>query len=115
MNTKGEKGESTAREYLESLGYIFVASNFTCRYGEIDLIMRNGEYIVFVEVKQRKNRRFADGIEAVTLKKQRKIILTATYYIQYNNPALQPRFDIVEVYTEKPEVNHVPGAFICRS
>ena len=100
---KGVWGEHTARAYLERAGYRTVETNFRTRFGEIDIIAERGEYIVFVEVKTRKSDRFAAAREYVTSEKQ-------------HPTALQPRFDVVEVYggegtTSVPRINHLENAF----
>ena len=113
---KGAWGEHTARAYLERAGYRTVETNFRTRFGEIDIIAERGEYIVFVEVKTRKSDRFASAREYVTPAKQRRIIATAELWLRQHPTALQPRFDVVEVYggegtTSVPRINHLENAF----
>ena len=119
MNTKqrGKWGEDIALEFLKLNGYITVATGFRSRFGEIDLIVRNKEYLVFTEVKTRKNTNFAHAREYVTKQKQRKIIATANYWLAIRPTKLQPRFDVIEVYaadgeiTSSPEIIHIENAF----
>ncbi|MDR0249244.1 MAG: YraN family protein [Oscillospiraceae bacterium] len=112
MNRKGEKGERIALEYLTAKGYGLVAKNYSNRFGEIDIIMRQGEYLVFVEVKQRRDKRFARAAEFVTPKKQAKLRAAALGYLSANATELYPRFDIVEVYTEpRLQIEHLQNAF----
>lgn len=94
-----------------------VAAGYRSRFGEIDLIVRNKKYLVFVEVKLRKNAKFAEAREYVGPKKQDRIRTTASMYLSQNPTSLQPRFDVIEIYcpdgvaTKKPEIIHLEGAF----
>lgn len=87
-------------------GYEIVAYNFRCRYGEIDIIAREGEYLVFVEVKYRKNANSGNPFEAVDRKKQRVISRVASYYcLTHGYGETTPcRFDVVAILGEKIEV-----------
>lgn len=107
----GERGEKQAAEFLRSLSFRIIEMNYHCRYGEIDIVAEDGTYLVFAEVKTRKNRRFASGAEAVTPGKQRRILQTARHYLAACPTHLQPRLDVIEVYTESGEINHIPNAF----
>ena len=109
----GNWGESLAAEQLEAEGYVIIARNFRCRFGEIDLIARRGGELVFVEVKLRKNASHGEGREFVTAVKQRRLLLTAEYYLAARPWAqdLQARFDVVEIYApQRPEGKYT----ICR-
>lgn len=114
----GNWGENLARKFLRKKGYRFVASNFQCRMGEIDLIMEDRKTLVFVEVKTRKSPDFAQGREFVDYHKQNRIRSTASYYLARNETDKAIRFDIVEIYapegaqTTKPIINHLEDAFI---
>lgn len=116
-NIIGAWGESLAAEYLKKKRYKLVAANYACRFGEIDLIMRDGKYLVFVEVKLRKSSQFARAREHVDHFKQTRIRTTAELYLSENPTPLQPRFDVIEVYapegmeTAKPEIYHLEDAF----
>jgi len=113
----GKWGEKTALAYLENKGYTVIKQGFRSRFGEIDLIVKNKEFLVFVEVKTRKNANFAHAKEYVSKVKQRKIIATANYWLAKRPTNLQPRFDVVEVYakdgeyTAESEVVHLENAF----
>ena len=94
---KGAWGEKAARLYLEKRGWHTAATNFRTRFGEIDIIAENAQYVIFAEVKTRKNARYGPACEAVT-------------------PAKQARFDVIEVYGEEnasipPRINHLENAF----
>ena len=116
-NLLGGWGEALAAEYLRRKRYEVVASRYHCRFGEIDLIVKNKKYLVFVEVKLRKSARFAGAVEYVDRRKQDRIRMTASMYLSQNETNLQPRFDVIEVYapfgmdTPKPEINHLEDAF----
>ena len=119
MNTtrRGKWGEEVALDYLSKKGYIKVATGFRSRFGEIDIIVKNKEFLVFVEVKTRRNAHFAQAREYVSKNKQQKIISTASFWLAKRPTKLQPRFDVVEVYakdgetTTSPEIVHIENAF----
>ena len=114
---KGKWGENIALEYLNKKDYTTVATGFRSRFGEIDIIVKNKEFLVFVEVKTRKNKNFAYAREYVGKAKQRKIISTANYWLMKRPTQLQPRFDVIEVYAKDgesrllSEVIHIENAF----
>ena len=113
----GAWGEALAAEYLRKKRYQIVAANFRTRIGEIDLIAANRHYLIFVEVKLRKNADFATAREFVDYRKQAKIRSTAQLYLAYHPTRLQPRFDVIEIYapegmeTRSPVINHLEDAF----
>lgn len=113
----GHWGEALAAAYLEKKKYQLVACNYSCRFGEIDLIVQNKRYLVFVEVKLRKSDRFAKAAEFVDLHKQSRIRTTAELWLSQHETTLQPRFDVVEIYapegmdTKHPKINHLEDAF----
>lgn len=112
---KGNKGEALVRDYFLNKGFDFCESNYYSRYGEIDIILENNEYIVFVEVKTRKKQNFCRGIEAVNKNKKIKIIKTAFVYLLNNLSKKQPRFDVAEVIVNNKgtleTINHFENAF----
>lgn len=113
----GAWGEAVAAEYLRKKRYKLVAAGYRTRFGEIDLIVENKQYLVFVEVKLRKNVDFASAREYVNRGKQDRIRVTASMYLSQNPTRLQPRFDVIEIYapdgplTAKPEITHLEDAF----
>ncbi|MBN1766177.1 MAG: YraN family protein [Sedimentisphaerales bacterium] len=111
----GRKGEKLARKYLKKQGYRHLRSNYSTKQGEIDIIMLDGDILVFVEVKTRRNEIFAPGEEAVNYHKQRKITAVARYFIQvYNLHEYPCRFDVVAVFMPdqgKPQIRHWQDAF----
>lgn len=106
--TRGSFGEDRAADYLRLHGYKILDRNFSCRFGEIDIIASKGGYIAFVEVKTRKNAEFAQAREFVTGAKQRRVITAAEYYLMKNPTQLQPRFDVIEVYAPRGEKTLLP-------
>ena len=96
----GALGERLAAKHLEGKGYRILERNFRCRMGEIDLIALRGSDLVFTEVKLRKDASHGEAREFVTASKQRKLLLTAEYYLSARPWAqnLQARFDVIEVY-----------------
>lgn len=116
-NLAGAWGEALAAEYLRKKHYKILATNYRCRFGEIDLIAANRKYLVFVEVKLRKSDRFANAFEYVDSRKQERLRTTAALYLSECPTELQPRFDVVEVYapqgteTTKPIIHHMEDAF----
>jgi putative endonuclease len=91
----GQQGEQQALEFLQSKGLRLQERNFRCKTGEIDLIMRDDESLVFVEVRFRQSNDFGCALETVTLKKQRKLLATANFYLQIKRLDSACRFDIV--------------------
>lgn len=111
---KGAYGEREAAKYLKKKGYKIVTSNFHCRFGEIDIIAEKDGYLSFAEVKTRGENSLYTPAEAVTFSKMQKIIKTANYYLTVNPSDLQPRFDVIEVYTKNgkvKEINQIENAF----
>jgi len=94
----GNWGEDCAAKFLVENGYEVLTRNYRCKIGEIDIIAKNEEYIVFVEVKTRKNIAFGYPRESVTKYKQKKIHYVALNYItRYNLNSSFFRFDVVEI------------------
>lgn len=108
---QGQYTENLACQYLENKGFKLIEKNFNCRLGEIDLIMKDNDSLVFVEVRYRRSNDFGSGAESVTANKQSKLIKTASLYLQqhdkYNkNPS---RFDIVSItgIIETNDINNI--------
>ncbi len=98
----GDEYETLACEYLTRHGYRILERNFRCRQGEIDIIARDGMYLVFLEVKYRRSGREGDPAEAVDARKQARILRTARYYMIHNHipDDTTCRFDVVTVLGE---------------
>ena len=116
-NLAGAWGEAKAAEYLRNKGYKLVAAGYRCRFGELDLIVADRHFLVFVEVKLRKTADFAAAREFVDRRKQDRLRITASIYLSENPTTLQPRFDVIELYapagvqTAHPEITHIEEAF----
>lgn len=95
----GSRYEEAAAEVIQKNGYRILERNFRCREGEIDLIAKEGDYLVFLEVKYRRCSRMGFAVNAVTLAKQKKICRVAQYYLMRRNlPADFPvRFDVAAI------------------
>ena len=116
-NLSGAWGEALAAAYLQKKRYKVIATNYRSRFGEIDLIVKDKKFLVFVEVKLRKSGAFAKAYEYVDRRKQDRIRVTASIYLDANPTQLQPRFDVIEVYapegtaTANPQIHHMEDAF----
>ena len=114
----GAWGEAIAAKYLQKNRYKLVACGYRCRFGEIDLIVKNRKFLVFVEVKLRKTADFAAAREFVDGNKQDRLRATASMYLSQNPTKLQPRFDVIEIYapegalTKDPVITHLEDAFV---
>lgn len=89
--------ERAAKDFLLKQGLVSVTDNYRCRAGEIDLVMRDRDTLVFVEVRFRKNRLFGGGAASVTRSKQKRLIRAARYYLQREHYTGNCRFDVVDV------------------
>ncbi len=110
----GEAGETAACRYLESHGFAVVARNFRCRSGEVDVVARQGDTTVFVEVNERRTDSHGQGHEAVTFGKRRRIVRAARLYAAARGLSETPlRFDVVSIdwVDGQPRIRHEPGAF----
>lgn len=113
----GQWGEALVAEDLRRKGWTVTATNFRCRMGELDIVTENEQFLVFVEVKLRKNGRFGAACEAVTPAKRRKLRAAAEFYLLRHPTRLQPRFDVAEVYapqgvrTVTPSISYIENAF----
>lgn len=115
--TRGAWGEDYAAAYLRRHGYRILTRNYSCRFGEIDIIASDRHYVVFVEVKLRASDRFVRAGAYVTPAKQARIRTAASLWLAEHDTPLQPRFDVIEIYapngtaTKKPQINHMEDAF----
>jgi putative endonuclease len=107
--TTGQRGgaaEALACRYLEAQGLVLVTRNFRCRLGELDLVMRDGAQLVFVEVRSRSSRDYGGPIETITKTKQKRLLRAAAYYLQKTACTAPCRFDAVGITTDNG-VDHV--------
>lgn len=112
----GNQAEQLARSHLEKQGLNFCTSNFQCKTGEIDLIMKERDTLVFVEVRYRAATQHGSPIDTITTAKQRKLIRTASYFLQNQFGDRWPacRFDVVGITGDlenNPQLQWIPSAF----
>lgn len=112
----GNIGEGYAAEYLKKHRYRIVSRNYRKKYGEIDIIAENKNYLVFVEVKTRHTDSLTSGAQAVDLNKQRRIIKTASAYLNENDVDKYCRFDVCEIFVNSrtlklEKLNYIENAF----
>lgn len=116
-NALGLWGEAQVAGYLKEQGHGILALRWRCPFGELDLVTEAGDYLCFVEVKLRKDDRFAPARTFVTTGKQQKLRLAAQQYLIEHPSGLQPRFDVAEVYaplgveTKNPRIIYWENAF----
>jgi putative endonuclease len=110
----GKFGENLAARHLKNQGYKIVCRNYRTKLGEIDIIAKKDDTIVFVEVKSRRTSTFGHPKHAITLKKQQQISKTALYYLKETNQSnVSARFDVVTVnsVSQKNDVEVIKNAF----
>ena len=110
----GNKQELIALKFLTKRHLKLICRNFNCKVGEIDLIMQDGEYLVFIEVKYRKSSSYVNACESVSYHKQKKIIRASTYYLQIKNlyDQIPVRFDIIAIDDHPTHpINWIKNAF----
>jgi len=111
----GQSGEDIAADFLSKKGYAILLRNYRCRYGEIDIIARKDEVLVFIEVKTRTDETFGSPAAAVTFRKQRQISKTAQYYLAERNLFdASARFDVVSIILnpgQRTLIEIIPDAF----
>ncbi|MCK2182625.1 YraN family protein [Halomonas getboli] len=105
--------ERLAADWLMARGLVLEAANQHAKGGELDLVMRDGETLVFVEVRHRKNARHGHPLETVTATKQRRLIQAARFYLYRNGLSCACRFDVLAATGHPPELEFewIPGAF----
>lgn len=115
MRTRGRHWENVAARWLRRRGVRIIGRNYSCRLGEIDLVVRDGGEIAFVEVKFRSSMGFGSAADHVTRAKQRRIVATARNYLQYHRhaPSQVFRFDVMAI-SDTPrgaEIEWIKSAF----
>ncbi|MCB1794082.1 MAG: YraN family protein [Candidatus Competibacteraceae bacterium] len=110
---QGSAAEDLACRYLEARGLTLVTRNVRCRGGELDLIMRDGEHLIFVEVRSRSHTRYGTPAESVTRSKQQRLLRAAALYLQRQRLDLPCRFDVVAILQAdgEPQVEWIRDAF----
>jgi putative endonuclease len=111
--SRGAAAEVLAEQYLQQQGLRSCARNYRCKLGEIDLIMRDGECLVFIEVRLRNNRYFASAAESITAAKQHRILRTAQFYLQQHQltDKVPCRFDVIALGGNGQTVEWLRDAF----
>ncbi|MGK0247636.1 MAG: putative endonuclease [Oleispira sp.] len=109
---KGDEKERLAEKYLTARGFMLIERNFLCKSGEIDLIMQDQDYWVFIEVRYRENREFGGALASITSGKQKKLRRAAEYYLlqHFSNTPPPCRFDVVGIEGQD-EIMWVKNAF----
>jgi putative endonuclease len=110
----GSYGEAVAARHLTGAGMVLIDRNWRCRHGEIDIVARDGEVLVFCEVKTRSGRSFGAPLEAVVPAKARRLRrLAAQWLAERRGEPCEVRFDVVSVLRREgtPRVHHMRGAF----
>ena len=105
----GKTGEEIGTQYLINNGYKLIIRNFRCRQGEVDIIAKDKDEIVFIEVKTRRNTNYGYPIDAVDKRKQKHILNASKYYVYKNKLEKRKiRFDVIEIYKkDKFYINHI--------
>ena len=110
----GERGEKIAAEWLAGRGFLIERRNYRCRIGELDLIVRRGRLLVFVEVRTRSPRGWVDPVETIDARKKRRMTGAALAYLKrFGSRPPACRFDVIAVRPRRGEweVRHIPDAF----
>ncbi|MCI8277769.1 MAG: YraN family protein [Clostridia bacterium] len=110
----GNKGEEIASRYLEKNEYEIIARNFKCAKGEIDIIAKDKEDIVFIEVKTRRNENYGKPVDSVNFIKQKHIKEVSKFFMYLNNiKDFSIRYDIIEIYKKENKflINHLKNLF----
>jgi putative endonuclease len=109
----GRAAEESAAQHLQAHGLHMIERNYRSAHGEIDLIMRDDELLVFVEVRYRKTQRYGRPAETVTRSKQRKLIVTAQHYLLSKQipPSTMCRFDVIGIFSQTNDIEWIQDAF----
>jgi putative endonuclease len=115
-NELGKQGEEIAVSYLLKKGYIILDKNWRAGRNEIDIVAKEKDFVVIIEVKARSSGSFAEPEEAVTREKQQALVRAANSYIFRKNINFEARFDIISIIHNKNEtrINHIKDAFYPR-
>jgi putative endonuclease len=111
MMRAGEAAEALAAGFLRSQGLAIIERNYRCRFGEIDLVAREGETLVFVEVRRRTGESFGGAAESITRAKRARLLAAARHYLARTRSRAPCRFDAVLVRGEPPRLDWIRNAF----
>ena len=113
----GDRGEALALDYLQQHGLSLITRNYHCRRGELDLIMRQGDTVVFVEVRYRQRSDFGGAAASISNRKQQKCLMAAAHFLQHEKKyaKLAARFDVIAIQGQgqngKLSINWITNAF----
>jgi len=110
VNPRGEQAESLAADFLRSHGLTVTKKNYRCRHGEIDLIARDGDTVVFVEVRSRADTSYGGAAASITLAKRERLLKTARHYLAGIHPLPPCRFDAVLLTGNAPHIDWIRNA-----
>lgn len=112
-NELGKKGELIARKFLEEIGFQIIETNWRHEKDEIDMVAKDGDELVMVEVKTRSTRYFGDPSEAVGVVKESFMIRAAEAYLEIHNLNIDTRFDIISIVIDNDgeSIEHIKDAF----
>lgn len=111
MNRRGEAAESLAADFLRAQGLAISRRNYRCRFGEIDLIAREGTTLVFVEVRQRRSESYGGAAASITAGKRARLLAAARYYLAGRRSLPPCRFDAVLIRGDPPQIEWIRNAF----
>ena len=111
-NSVGVKAEKHALLFLEKQGLALICQNYYCRFGEIDLIMKNHDTLIFIEVRYRKNNDFGGALASITKRKQAKIVKTAKHYLAQLDNEPYCRFDVIAIDEASNSPQWIKNAFL---
>ena len=111
MNLRGDAAEDLVADFLERRGLKILERNYRCRFGEIDLVARSGELLVFVEVRARKSEAFGGAAGSITAAKRRRLVATARHFLAKHRVEGACRFDVVLVHGSAQQVEWITNAF----
>ena len=106
----GDLGEQLAADFLIKKGYTVLERNFQTPCGELDIIAKENDTVVFVEVKTRSSSRFGTGFEAITPKKQATLLKCAAHYADLHGLECSLRIDAIEIMLDSKQISHLKGA-----
>ncbi len=110
----GSRAEKLALNFLKKQGLKLIQKNYSCRYGEIDIVMQDSDYLVFVEVRYRKSMQFGGALASIDQRKQQKLRNSAEHYLNHHKKVDTPcRFDILCINGDlrKPQMDWIQNAF----
>jgi len=110
VNRRGERGEALAADFLRGEGLVITARNYSCRFGEIDLIARDGATLVFVEVRSRAGSAFGGAAASINAGKREKLLKAARHYLATLQPTPPCRFDAVLLTGDPPRIEWLRNA-----